>query len=477
MKKRKKILEKISLLPQGLRYKLLIAFSLMSVIPLLVIGYLVNNLILLEETASLAQVSIVVLFVIIIAWLGLFLARRIIERVTDIALETRAITEGNYEREIFVDTTDEIGQIGSAINFLTKKIKDNMSDLKDYQSKLKEINLDVQKRVTVLSNLLQIGELMSSAAELEVILELVLNKLARLYEGGFAAIYFLSEADKCFTLRSSCNLGNESLLTAKIEEGKGLLGKVISKKKQLVVDASSKFSSVEQEFKMAYKCENLVVFPIAIVHEVKAVLLFGNNIKNFTYTNDDIEIIKIFVEQVSIALENEFLIKKAEKLEIKDALTGLFNKSYMLHRLNEEIKRSIVCRRPCSLILMDIDEFKKYRDEKGAERADSALKKIANAIKEFCGPVGRAGVLDKDIFALILPEANKKGALETAEKIRKQIENLDLSSEKNDRLSISVGVSENPLDGSSADEILKKGETALKDAKREGKNRVVAARR
>ncbi|MEE9500052.1 MAG: diguanylate cyclase [Candidatus Omnitrophota bacterium] len=477
MKKQKKFLEKISLLPQGLRYKLLIAFSLMSVIPLLVIGYLLNNLILLEEKLSFAQISLMVLFSIIIAWLGLFLARHIIERVIDMALEIRIITEGNYDRKIFVDTGDEIGQIGEAINFLTKRIKDNISDLKDYQGKLKEINLDVQKRVTVLSNLLQISELISSSVKLDVILELILNKLAQQYEGGFAAVYFFNDKDKRFTLRSSYNLESEGLLTAKIEKGKGILGKAILKEKHLIIDASSKFSSAEQEFKAVYKCENLVAFPISMAYEVTALVVFGNNIKNFTFTNDDIAIIKIFVEQIAIAIENEFLIKKAEKLEIKDKLTGLFNRAYMVHRLDEEIKRSIICRRSCSFILIDIDDFKKYQDEKGRKRAEDALKKVALLIGEFSQPVGKAGLLDRDTFALILPEVNKKEALEIAEKIRKGIERLGLSSEKDDRLTASAGVSENPLDGGSVDEILKKGETALKTAKQEGKNKIVAARR
>ena len=477
MKKQKKFLEKISLLPQGLRYKLLIAFSLMSIIPLLVIGYLLNNLILLEEKISFAQISLMVLFSIIIAWLGLFLARRIIERVIDMALEIRIITEGNYDRKIFVDTGDEIGQIGEAINFLTKRIKDNISDLKDYQGKLKEINLDVQKRVTVLSNLLQISELISSSAKLEVILELILNKLAKLHEGGFAAVYFFNDKDKRFSLLSSYNLESEGLLTAKIEKGKGLLGKAILKEKRLIIDASSKFSSAEQEFKVVYKCENLAAFPISVAYEVTALVVFGNSIKNFTFTNDDIEIIKIFVEQVAIAIENEFLIRKAEKLEIKDKLTGLFNKAYMVHRLDEEIKRSIVCRKSCSFIVINIDDFKKYQDEKGQKRAEDALKKIALLIGEFSQPLGKAGLLDRDTFALILPEVNKKEALEIAEKIRKRIEKLELSSEKDDRLTASAGVSENPLDGGSVDEILKKGETALKTAKQEGKNKIVAARR
>lgn len=473
--KGKNLIKRFSLLPQGLRYKLLIAFSLMSVIPLLIIGYLVNNFILLGTDVQLGQASVIMLLCIIIAWLGLFLAKRIIDRVIDIALETKIITDGNYERRVTADTGDEIGQIGEAINFLTKKIRSNISDLRDYQDKVKEINLDIQKRVSVLSNLLQIGELISSSVNIEDILELVLNKLSQLYEGGFAVLYFSEGPGKPFRLRASHNIENKDLLTVKIEEGKGLLGKAVARRKQVILDASSRFSSDDQKVKTIYKCENIVAYPMFITKEARALLAIGNSIKNFIYTNEDIGVIKVFAGQIAIAVENDILITKARKLEIKDERTGLFNKSYMMGRLKEEIQRAIIAQRPCSFIMMDVDDFKKYEKDKGQPQAEVAMKKIARLIAEFSMPPGKAGLIDGNTFALILPEVNKRGALETAEKVRKRIEKEELSSKKGDRLTASGGVSENPLDGSSADEIFSKAEGALKKAKKKGKNTILAA--
>lgn len=474
--KENSILKKFSLLPQGIRYKLLIAFSLMSVIPLLVIGYLANNFILLEEEVSFGQVSVVILFCVIIAWLGLFLAKSITERVIDIALEAKIITDGNYDRKVPVDTGDEIGQIGEAINFLTRKIRSNIADLKDYQDKMREINLDIQKRVSVLSNLLQIGELISASVKLDSILELVVGKLSQLYESGFAALYYCSSGkSKQYIMRASHNLEQKKLLREPVEEGKGLFGKALAKRKHVTVDASSKFSSAEQEFKIKYKCENIIAYPMFISRDARAFLVVGNDIKNFTYTNDDIEVVKVFAEQLSIAIENDILLRKAEKLEIKDALTGLFNKTYILNRLKEEIERSVVSQRPCSFILMDIDDFRQYEDKKGKPQAEITLRKIAGLIADFSKPLGKPGVIEKDTFALILPEVNKKEAMEIAEKTRKRIEKLQLSSEKDDRVTASGGVSENPLDGSSIDEIMEKAKEALAKAKQKGKNRVVGA--
>lgn len=469
----KEFIKNYSLLPQGVRYKLLIAFCLMSIIPLLVIGYLVNNFIMLEVTLTLGQVSLVVLFCVVIAWLGLYLAKGIVERVVDMALEAKTIMEGNYEQRIAVQTGDEIGQIGDAINFLAKKIKSNIADLKSYQDKMKEINIDIQKRVSVLANLLQIGELITSGVKMDAVLELILSKLSFLYESGFALLYSSQDVGKRFVLRTAHNVDTKELLEATIEEGRGFLGKAILKKRYAVMDSSSKFSSNEQEFKTKYKCENVIAYPMAVARGIKLLLVVGNNLKNFTFTNDDIEVLKVFAEQVSIAIENDILIRAARKLEIKDERTGLFNRAYIIGRLKEEIQRSVVSQRPCSFILFDVDDFRKYREKKGNSHAEEALKKIAAVVCDLSLPVGKPAMIEDDTFALLLPEANKKEALETAEKIRKRIEKMALSSEKGDSITASAGVSENPLDGSTVEQIFEKAESALKKAKQKGKNKVI----
>jgi len=469
------MMKRFSLLPQGLRYKLLIAFSLMSIIPLLVIGYLVNNFAVLGEVPSLGQISIIALFSIVVAWMGLFLAKSIIERVIEVAIATKIITEGNFDRKIATDTGDEIGQLGESINFLTRKIRDNMSDLKDYQSKMKEINLDIQKRISVLANLLQIGELISSSVKLDSIIELVLSKVSQLYEKGFAALYFSDNPEDDLALQAASNVESKELLTATIKKGKGFLGIAMQKGKYGLMDASSKLSAGDQDFKAKCKCESLIAFPLIITRDARALLLIGNSVKNFTYTNDDVEVIKVFAEQIAIAIENDILVRRAKRLEIKDELTGLFNKPYVVSRLKEEIQRSIISQRPCAFILIDIDDYRAYSRQRGDAQAELALKRIAEFVSKFAGPVCKVGRMESDTLALLMPESNKKDALEIAEKIRSGINALKLSSEAADRLTACCGVSENPLDGSTAAAILEKAEIALKRAKEAEKNKVIAA--
>ena len=472
---RKNIFKKFSLLPQGLRYKLLIAFSLMSIIPLLVIGYMANSFILLGTAASFMQVSIIALFCIIIAWLGLFLAKGIIERVVDMSVESKIITEGNYNRRIVVDAGDEIGQIGEAINRLTGKIKSNIDDLMGYQDKMKEMNGEIQKRVSVLSSLLQIGELIASSASVDGILEVIMHKLAKLYENGFAVLYLSEDDEDELFLKMSSSRDGKNPFGSKIRANEGIFAKVLQSRKHIVIDASSGYSSQKNELKTKHGCENIIVFPIFAIRHSRALLLVGSGTKNFVFTNDDLDMIKVFAEQILIALDNDFLMKKAESLEIRDNITKLFNKQYIDTRLAEEIDRSRVSQRPCSFIMIDIDGFSEYQDREGKTHAEQALKKVASVMGQISLPLGKPGRFNKDTFALIMPEVNKKGAITIAEKIRKTIEKTEFSVEKKDRLTVSCGVSENPLDGEDALVISKKAMDALTKAKQKGKNKVVAA--
>jgi len=99
---------------------------------------------------------------------------------------------------------------------------------------------------------------------------------------------------------------------------------------------------------------------------------------------------------------------------------------------------------------------------------------MAKIIKDNITPVGKAARTGGDDFAMLLPEKNKKEANFIAEEVRKKIESTNMLRQAQAALTVSCGVSENPIDGSTADELMKKAAEAVKEAKALGKNRVVA---
>jgi diguanylate cyclase (GGDEF)-like protein len=206
---------------------------------------------------------------------------------------------------------------------------------------------------------------------------------------------------------------------------------------------------------------------------VTAILGVGNTSEPFVYRKEDVELLDVLAKQIAIAVENDLLTHRVEKLEIKDTLTGLFNAGFIRNRLQEEIQRAITYQRPCAYIVFDLDNFKEYYRQFGSLQSESILKKIAFLIRSSISDIDRAGRTGDDEFAIVLPEKNKRQAREIAENIRNKIEFS--SSEEHDvnkKITVSAGVSENPLDGVEAEELIKKAKELLLQAKAQGKNRV-----
>ena len=188
---------------------------------------------------------------------------------------------------------------------------------------------------------------------------------------------------------------------------------------------------------------------------------------------DDLDVMKIFAKQTAIAYESDMLTKRAKELAIKDDLTDLYNEKYIAERLEEEIKRAILYQRPCSYIVFSIDDFDRFRSENGELATEKALKKIASILNANATEIGRAARLSGDAFSLLLPEKNKKAAYKSAEDVRRQVEALILDGGNAGQLTVSGGVSENPIDGTSAAELIKKASTGVSMAKVQGKNRII----
>jgi diguanylate cyclase (GGDEF)-like protein len=221
----------------------------------------------------------------------------------------------------------------------------------------------------------------------------------------------------------------------------------------------------------------MLALPVFSRGRVAAILGIANNKDLFLYKKEDVELLDIFSKQIAIAIENDILINKVEKLEIKDALTGLYNESFISLRLTEEIRRAIIYQRPCAFAVIDCDNFKKYRDNYGALASETILKKIASLIVASVTEIDRVGRTGEDEFSVVLPEKNKRQSQDIVDEIRKKIE-FAFSEEEDSgkKLTVSAGIGENPLDGVTADELIVAAKETLRLAKERGKNRVVSLR-
>ncbi len=462
-----------SVVSRGLRYKLKIAFSLMSILPLLVCIYLVSNYI-LPSAGLRVDIAAAIAISVFIAVIGFFVIKEVFDRILSVTTEAKLIASGDVTRKVESITGDEVGDLGDSLNQLTRRIRTNMEELKNYSEKTTEINLAIQKRVLVLSSLLQVSSLISQGSKLEDVLKIAVEKSRLLANSEAAYLLLKEEESESFYMKVVDGIRTQDLLKIKVEAGEAL-DRVIKSNRHFILDSDNRLPEESNAaFYEKFKLKNTAALPIFLKGRLVGILGIGNTKDAFTYRKEDIELLDIFAKQVSIAVENDLLMHRVEKLEIKDALTGLYNEVYIRARLQEEIKRAISCQRPCGFVLLNIDNFKKFHQNFGSLQAESILKKISTLIKSSVSDIDRVGRFGDNEFALVLPEKNKRQAQEIAEDIRRKVE-FAFSEEQdaNKHVTLSGGVTENPLDGVDAAELIAKAGESVKLAKTQGRNRIV----
>ncbi len=460
--------------PKGLRYKLKVSFALMSILPLLVCLYLLSRYTLPQIGLKIDIITFIVIS-IVIAITGFLVVKEVFDRILSISNGAKLIAAGDYDHSLDVLEGDEVGDLGEAFNRLTNRLRSNMDELKDYSEKTAEINLGIQKRIIVLSGLLQISSLISQSAKLDDILRAIIEKSRLLANSETSFLLYIEEKQETFYMRCADGTDFHRLLDIKIEPTDDVFYRVNNINKPLLLDKQNLLSAPITSFVHdKLRLQNVLVLPVHLRGRVIALLGIGNSGESFTYLKEDMELLDVFAKQLAIAAENDILNHSLKKLEIKDILTGLYNEAFMRSRLQEEIKRAVMYQRPCAFILLDIDNFKQYVQGFGSIQTESTLKRIAALIKDSVNEVDRVGRMSDDEFAVILPEKTKRQAQEIAESIRKKIE-FSYSEEEDTakRLTVSGGVSENPLDGISAEELIVAAKELLHSAKNQGRNRIV----
>ena len=152
-----------------------------------------------------------------------------------------------------------------------------------------------------------------------------------------------------------------------------------------------------------------------------------------------------------------------------DPLTGASNRRHFESKLSEELERNKRYKKPFSLCMFDLDDFKKLNDEKGHYAGDCALKKVVRGMYSVVRTCDRVARWGGEEFFVLLPETDRGGALAVADRIRVRVED-DL---ENDAVTISGGISVYPEDGENERELISYADRALYHAKSAGKNRIV----
>ncbi len=218
---------------------------------------------------------------------------------------------------------------------------------------------------------------------------------------------------------------------------------------------------------------SLIIAPLLTYNKIIGILRIDSS-RVCNFSQEDLRLLVTLSDLSAAAIENAILYKHSLDLAIRDGLTGLYLKKYFLERLEEELQRTSIKKGHLSLVMVDIDKFKDFNDKFGHIAGDLVLQTVS---KELVAVGGREGNIvcrfGGEEFIIFFVDTDKDKAIRIAEDLRKSIKSKEIVlRRKSSRITISLGVVGCPEDGFELEDLMRKVDSLLYQAKRTGRDKV-----
>ncbi len=225
---------------------------------------------------------------------------------------------------------------------------------------------------------------------------------------------------------------------------------------------------------LAHVPEDLHYICFPLIFEGKVVNII-TLIKTSFFSEEDINTLQNYLNIFTPYFFNLKLLKIAQEASIKDHLTGLYNRRFLQEILNKEFYFHFRKKQPFSIILLDLDDFKKINDVWGHLIGDKVLKCVSEIILNSIRASDICGRWGGEEFLIILPSTTKNEALEVAKRIKNNLEKfkLELENGKFIKITASMGIAEAPKEAGSLMDLFKLVDKRMYRAKELGKNKIV----
>lgn len=219
---------------------------------------------------------------------------------------------------------------------------------------------------------------------------------------------------------------------------------------------------------------SLLVLPLSVHDKPLGTLVLGSGRKR-AFGEDVRPTLEVLASHMAVSLANARMLKRLEDLATTDGMTGLLNKRALTEIAHQKLKAAIRFQQPLSVLVCDIDHFKKVNDTYGHDVGDIVIKGLGTILKRQKRDTDAVGRFGGEEFVVVCEQTDTSGAMLLAERVRSEVENTTFHANGETlRCTCSVGVATFPAAGRDWDALFKATDEALYVSKRGGRNRVTS---
>jgi diguanylate cyclase (GGDEF)-like protein len=257
---------------------------------------------------------------------------------------------------------------------------------------------------------------------------------------------------------------------AQLAPGAGLAARALSTGRSVLENDVHKVEGYIAGFA---ETQSEVCVPLIFLGEKLGVIALDSASKD-VFHHDELQALESVADICAAAIQNAAYFDRMRQLAYIDGLTGIHNRRFFEMRVMEELERACRFQGRMSVIMIDIDNFKRVNDEFGHLLGDEVLRTVSSLMKQQTRKMDVVCRYGGEEFAIIVPETSYENAMHVAEKLRRQIADHHFPGVPR-AVTISCGVADYPTHGLTRDEVVAAADAALYTAKEAGRNRVRAA--
>jgi diguanylate cyclase (GGDEF)-like protein len=311
-----------------------------------------------------------------------------------------------------------------------------------------------------------------SEQSLDALLDRIADTLADLVPYDSLTVYRAEESERLLVPVMARDRWAEEILRTTCPFGAGLTGWAVEHEEAVLanqVQHDPRASVVPGT--PADEPEALISVPLLARGHVKGALNVYRLGEEAAFSDEEFELATRFGDAAALALDNAETRERLEHQAQTDSLTGLFNHRYFHERLRSEIGRTSRGSGPVSVLMLDVDDFKRVNDVYGHATGDHALARMAEIVAQTARVSDVVCRLGGEEFGIIMPDADVEQALAFARRIDERL--VETSIDPVGSLTVSIGIAHAPEHAMNPRELAACAETAMMTAKSKGKCQIV----